>query len=134
MRSLITGTLAAAAALTGVSAAGNSTSYDYIVVGGGPSGIIAATRLAQASSKKVLLLSRGPGPTVDTGAVGTVGWNDSLTPIDVPGLSTAVGNYNVGDEPLFTAYLCADAPEVFASCVFGGGATINCKSAHSLET
>lgn len=140
MRSLFTSTLAVAATLNGVSAActkshvkvANSTSsnaagYDYIVVGGGPSGIIAATRLAQSSSKKVLLLSRGQGPTVGTGAVGTVGWNNSLAPIDVPGLSTAVTSYNVGDENLFSAYLCADVPDAYAACVFGGGATINCK-------
>ncbi|KAF3760896.1 hypothetical protein M406DRAFT_334518 [Cryphonectria parasitica EP155] len=95
------------------------------VSGGGPAGIVAATRLAQSSSKSVLLLSRGQGPTVQTGAVGTVGWNESLTPIDVPGLSTAVADYNVGDETLFNAYLCADTPDVYASCVFGGGASIN---------
>lgn len=138
MRSLLASTLVAAAtAITGVSAgaADNTTStnlYDYIIVGGGPSGIIAATRLAQASSKKVLLLSRGQGPTVDTGAVGTVGWNDSLTPIDVPGLSTAVADYNVGDESLVTAYLCDDTSTAYAACVFGGGATVNCKFPYSL--
>lgn len=94
------------------------------MVGGGPSGIIAATRLAQSSSKSVLLLSRGQGPTVGTGAVGTVGFNNTLAPIDVPGLSTAVTSYNVGDQPLFQAYLCTDV-DAFASCVFGGGASIN---------
>ncbi|PYH76644.1 FAD/NAD(P)-binding domain-containing protein [Aspergillus uvarum CBS 121591] len=41
--------------------------YDYIVVGGGPSGIITAERLAEAN-KKVLLLERSvTGPTVATG-------------------------------------------------------------------
>lgn len=94
------------------------------MVGGGPSGIIAATRLAQSSSKSVLLLSRGQGPTVETGAVGTVGFNDTLSPIDVPGLSTAVTSYNVGDQPLFQAYLCTDV-DASATCVFGGGASIN---------
>lgn len=137
MRAFITGTLAAAATLSGASAAcsktrtatgtsSNSTGYDYIVVGGGPAGIIAATRLAQSSTKSVLLLSRGQGPTVDTGAVGTVGWNESLAPIDVPGLSTAVSSYNVGDKSLFSAYLCSDV-DANAACVFGGGATINCQ-------
>ncbi|KAG6358979.1 hypothetical protein INS49_012499 [Diaporthe citri] len=127
-------TLAVSAAFCGVTATcsksratgssvGNAT-YDYIVVGGGPSGIIAATRLAQSSSKSVLLLSRGQGPTVGTGAVGTVGFNNTLTPIDVPGLSTAVTSYNVGDQPLFQAYLCSDV-DAFATCVFGGGASIN---------
>lgn len=139
MRSILTGTLAAAASLSGASAActksrgasaaSNSTaatSYDYIVVGGGPAGIIAATRLAQNTDKSVLLVSRGQGPTVGTGAVGTVGWNESLAPIDVPGLSTVIADYNVGDENLFSAYLCDDVPTSYAACVFGGGATVNC--------
>ncbi|KAL1852754.1 hypothetical protein Daus18300_012085 [Diaporthe australafricana] len=135
MRTSLTRTLAASAAFCGATATctksratgssvGNGT-YDYIVVGGGPSGIIAATRLAQSSSKSVLLLSRGQGPTVDTGAVGTVGFNNTLAPIDVPGLSTAVTSYNVGDQPLFNAYLCSDVDNIFASYVFGGGASIN---------
>lgn len=138
MRGLFTSTLAAAA-LSCASATcsktktdslvfSNSTGYDYIVVGGGPSGIVAATRLAQAfSNKTVLLLSRGPGPTINTGASLTVGWNDSLTPIDVPGLSTAVALYERGNETLFSSYLCPDAPNVYAACVLGGGATVNCK-------
>lgn len=133
MRFMIAGTLVAAASLSGACqhprsnhANQTSTSFDYIVVGGGPSGIIAATRLAQATTKSVLLLSRGQGPTVGTGAVGTVGWNDTLAPVDVPGLSTAVSSYQVGDENLFSAYLCDDVTNSSAACVFGGGATINC--------
>lgn len=149
MRSILTGTLVAAASLSGASAActkaraatypstngtqSASSSYDYIVVGGGPAGIIAATRLAQSSDKSVLLVSRGQGPTVGTGAVGTVGWNESLTPIDVPGLSTAVSDYDVGDENLFTAYLCDDVIDSYAACVFGGGATFNCESTSKIK-
>lgn len=85
--------------------------YDYIVVGGGPSGIITASRLAEAN-KKVLLLERGPGPTVDTGAEPMV-WNDTLTAVDVPALA-----------PGITGYMCTDTPGS-AACVLGGGVSIN---------
>ncbi|RDW82930.1 hypothetical protein BP5796_04421 [Coleophoma crateriformis] len=92
--------------------------YDYIVVGGGPSGIIAAERIAE-TNKKVLLLERGTGPTVSTGANKTLSWNDTLTPIDVPGLSTALS-----DVGLYSEYVCDDTAGT-AACVLGGGCTIN---------
>ncbi|KAE8153501.1 hypothetical protein BDV25DRAFT_168744 [Aspergillus avenaceus] len=95
----------------------NST-YDYIVVGGGPSGIITASRFAEAG-KKVLLLERGVGPTVATGANDTLGWNHTLTAIDLPGLSADVGNLDAWNE-----YICSDVAGT-AACVLGGGVTVN---------
>ncbi|RAH44617.1 FAD/NAD(P)-binding domain-containing protein [Aspergillus brunneoviolaceus CBS 621.78] len=69
--------------------------YDYIVVGGGPSGIIMAERLAEAN-KKVLLLERS-----------------------VTGFSFDVGNIDyVG------GYLCSDT-EGTAACILGGGVSVN---------
>lgn len=96
----------------------NSTAYDYIVVGGGPSGIITAERLAEAN-KNVLLLERGYGPTVSTGANETLSWNETLTNIDLPGLS-----FDVGSLPQWEEYICTDT-EGYAACVLGGGVTVN---------
>lgn len=92
--------------------------YDYIVVGGGPAGIITAERFVEAG-KKVLLLERGTGPTVATGANETLPWNNTLTDIDVPGLSADVGNLPVWEE-----YVCTDTGGT-AACVLGGGVTLN---------
>ncbi|KAK9416730.1 hypothetical protein SUNI508_09428 [Seiridium unicorne] len=92
--------------------------YDYIVVGGGPSGIITAERLAEAH-KNVLLLERGYGPTVATGSNHTLSWNDTLTEIDIPGLSADVGALEVWNE-----YICQDTPG-YSACVLGGGVTVN---------
>jgi cellobiose dehydrogenase (acceptor) len=92
--------------------------YDYIIVGGGPSGIIAAERLT-AANNTVLLLERGQGPTVATGANATLSWDDQLTPIDVPGLSASIGSTD-----LWKKYICDDTPSATA-CVLGGGTTVN---------
>lgn len=92
--------------------------YDYIVVGGGPSGIIAAERLS-AEDKSVLLLERGQGPTVGTGANVTLPWDDQYTEIDIPGLSASIGASD-----LWGQYICDDTPPM-AACVLGGGPTVN---------
>lgn len=92
--------------------------YDYIIVGGGPSGIIAAERLT-AANNSVLLLERGQGPTVATGANATLSWDDQLTEIDIPGLSA-----NIGNSALWSQYICNDTPSATA-CVLGGGPTVN---------
>ncbi|CVK98928.1 related to cellobiose dehydrogenase [Fusarium mangiferae] len=94
------------------------SAYDYIVVGGGPAGLITAERLSEAN-EKVLLLERGHGPTVATGSNHTLSWDSSLTPIDVPGLSSAVGGLDLWNE-----YMCDDTAAL-AACVLGGGVTVN---------
>ncbi|KAJ5680685.1 hypothetical protein N7536_011824 [Penicillium majusculum] len=109
---------------TGLASASASASvfqnhtYDYIVVGGGPSGIISAEKFAKAG-KKVLLLERGVGPTVATGNNETLTWDDSLTPIDLPGLSANIGALDVWNQ-----YMCTDTAGN-AACVLGGGVTVN---------
>jgi cellobiose dehydrogenase (acceptor) len=102
----------------GVAGLAAAAEYDYIIVGGGPSGIIAAERLT-AANNTVLLLERGQGPTVGTGANATLSWDDQLTPIDVPGLSASIGSTD-----LWKKYICDDTPSATA-CVLGGGTTVN---------
>lgn len=50
-----------------------ATPYDYIIVGAGPGGIIAADRISQAG-KKVLLLERGGPSTGETGGTYVPEW------------------------------------------------------------
>ncbi|KAG2415949.1 hypothetical protein HFD88_007141 [Aspergillus terreus] len=96
----------------------SNTTYDYIVVGGGPAGIITAERLVEAK-KKVLLIERGGAPVVSMGATDSLSWNKSLTPFDIPAVGTSLSKLGViGD------YLCEDVPGM-AGCVLGGGTIIN---------
>lgn len=55
----------------------NST-YDYIIAGAGPAGIIVAERLAE-SGKSVLLIERGAASYYFTGGEDTMSWNSSVT-------------------------------------------------------
>ncbi|ETW75429.1 cellobiose dehydrogenase 1 [Heterobasidion irregulare TC 32-1] len=97
----------------------SATPYDYIIVGAGPGGIIAADRISQAG-KKVLLLERGGPSTAETGGTYDAPWTQTanLTKFDVPGLF----------ESMFTDsnpwYWCKDVT-VFAGCLLGGGTSVN---------
>jgi cellobiose dehydrogenase (acceptor) len=99
---------------------GNSTvanaTYDYIVAGAGPAGIIAAERLAE-SGASVLLIERGGPSLASSGNTKTLDWNSSMTMYDVP----AYGYYlsDVGS-PAF----CTDTADQ-AGCLLGGGSSVN---------
>lgn len=99
-------------------AAATSPTYDYIVVGGGTAGIIAATRLAE-TSKSILLLERGAAQTfnVNSSAV-TVPFNNTVTPIDVPAYGYLLQTTTNG------ADFCTDTASN-AGCVLGGGGSVN---------
>ncbi|KAJ7673976.1 hypothetical protein DFH06DRAFT_1319088 [Mycena polygramma] len=93
--------------------------YDYIVVGGGPGGIIVADRLSEAG-KKVLLLERGGPSTAETGGTYTPSWGipTNLTKFDIPG---AFETY-WGDADQY--WWCNDVT-VWAGCLIGGGGSVN---------
>lgn len=63
----------------------NST-YDYIIAGAGPAGLIVAERLAE-SGKSVLLIEKGTDSYYSTGGDSVVAWNSTVTQYDVPSMS-----------------------------------------------
>jgi cellobiose dehydrogenase (acceptor) len=90
----------------------NST-YDYIVVGGGASGLVVSERLAE-TGKSVLVLERGGPSYYSSGGDLLVPWNETLTIYDIPGFFNALAGW-----PGNNAY-CIDVPGR-AGCILGGG-------------
>ncbi|KAI4721215.1 FAD/NAD(P)-binding domain-containing protein [Aureobasidium sp. EXF-10727] len=93
-------------------------SYDYIVAGAGPAGIIVAERLAE-SGASVILLERGNASTYSSGGRDTLPWNDTLTQYDVPGVRRYIKT-SFAD----TSEYCTDTAGN-AGCILGGGTMIN---------
>jgi cellobiose dehydrogenase (acceptor) len=102
---------------TNVTATVSNSTYDYIVAGAGPAGIIVAERLAE-SGKSVLLIERGQASTYATGGRSTVSWNDTVTQYDVP--SMAYYLTTASD----TSEYCTDVASM-AGCILGGGTMVN---------
>jgi cellobiose dehydrogenase (acceptor) len=94
----------------------SDSTYDYIVCGAGPAGIIAAERIAE-SGASVLLLERGGPSLAFTGNNDTLPWNSSVTMYDVPGLDYYLNQ--VGKNKL-----CTDTADQ-AGCLLGGGTMVN---------
>lgn len=122
------GTAAAVTSSTGSNSTGAATSntttvvttsnvtYDAIVVGGGPAGIIAAERIAE-SGISVLLIERGPANTVALGSTEGLSWNSSLTPYDIPALGSSL-------TAISGVKYCSDTAST-AGCLLGGSSSIN---------
>ncbi|KAM5347789.1 hypothetical protein ACJ41O_007613 [Fusarium nematophilum] len=94
----------------------SNVTYDVIVVGGGPAGIIAAERLAE-TGVSVLLIERGPANTVALGSSQALSWNDTLTPYDIPALGSSMTS-------LSGTKFCSDTAST-AGCLLGGSSSIN---------
>jgi len=92
--------------------------YDYIVVGGGAGGLVAADRLSE-SGKSVLLIERGPPSTYIHGGRSGPSWLEGkgLTRFDVPGLCNQIWVDSAGIS-------CNDIDQM-AGCILGGGTAVN---------
>ena len=95
----------------------SSTTYDYIIAGGGTSGIIVAERLAETGAS-VLLIERGGPSAYWTGGRSVVAWNHTVTQYEVPALDNYLRTFND------TSEYCRDTAAV-AGCLLGGSSMIN---------
>jgi cellobiose dehydrogenase (acceptor) len=96
-----------------------SESWDAIVVGAGPAGIIVADRLSEAG-KKTLLLEGGGGSYWITGGRQRPVWlnGTELSRVDVPGLYKSI----FADQGSLT---CQNYTNAFGGCTVGGSSAVN---------
>lgn len=100
-----------------VTATVSDSTYDYIIAGAGPAGIIVAERLAE-SGASVLLIERGAASTEATGGNSTVSWNSTVTQYDVPSMAYYLTTASDASE------YCTDTADM-AGCILGGGTMVN---------
>ncbi|CAG8975376.1 hypothetical protein HYALB_00009517 [Hymenoscyphus albidus] len=100
-----------------VTATVSNSTYDYIIAGAGPAGIIVAQRMAE-SGKSVLLLEGGKASTFAQGGRSTVSWNDTVTQYDVPSMAYYLSTASD------TSEYCTDTASQ-AGCILGGSTMVN---------
>ncbi|KFY02053.1 hypothetical protein O988_02378 [Pseudogymnoascus sp. VKM F-3808] len=105
-----------------------TSTYDYVVIGGGAGGIPLADKLSE-SGKSVLLVEKGVASSARWG--GTIrppsGWLDgtNMTWFDVPGECNRMWTGGAADTSCVgCAAACTDIDQM-AGCVLGGGTAVN---------
>ncbi|KAF2402046.1 cellobiose dehydrogenase-like protein [Trichodelitschia bisporula] len=93
--------------------------WDVIVVGAGPAGLIISNRMSEAGKKTLLLEGGGPS-YYSTGGRQRPKWLDGtdLSRVDVPGLYKSI----FADQGNLT---CTDSAAAFTGCTVGGSSAIN---------
>jgi cellobiose dehydrogenase (acceptor) len=94
-----------------------NVTYDYIIAGAGPAGIIVAERLAE-SGAEVLLIERGDASNYASGGRAVESWNETTTQYDVPAMAYYLSTAGVTNE------YCTDTADQ-AGCLLGGSSMIN---------
>lgn len=102
---------------TNITATISNTTYNYIVSGAGPTGIIITERLAE-TSKSVLLLERRQASNYATNGRSVISWNDTVTQYNVPAMDYYLTSASD------TSEYCTDKANL-AGCILGGGTMVN---------
>jgi choline dehydrogenase len=95
-----------------------ASSYDYIIVGGGSAGCVAAWRLVKEKQARVLMLERGPAQAS--------GLSRFLLPMPAAWMKGISGNAVVEmHEPVAQKHLNGRKPKVGQANILGGGTSVN---------
>ncbi|KAB2570998.1 putative choline dehydrogenase protein [Lasiodiplodia theobromae] len=105
-------TFAGVASAVAVTGSVDGKSYDYIIVGGGLSGLVAANRLSENSKVSVLVIEYGP---LDRS-------NKTLVPYYATSTNTA-GMFNISSAP--EPFLANATFPLMAGSIVGGGSAVN---------